>query len=194
MNKILILKQKVMTKKVGLFIGFVAFLALFTGCLTIEKKVYTFEMNDNNSGTLTIQYENIMSIKDDNVDVSESDFDELIAEYVNGTQIESDYQGAVVKSKRLFEENGLLFGEVIIEFTDLASVGLFQYDPKGPYMLNIGSAFDSESYLESNGEYGGDVMPVIFWPKNLKTLTLTTLTTTPDESTIGLANLYNDWK
>lgn len=183
-----------MTKKAGLFICFSALIALFTSCLTIEKKIYTFEMNDNNSGTLTIKYENIMSIKDDNADVSEADFDELIADYINGNKIESDYEGVVVKSKRLFEENGMLCGEVIIEFTDLTSVGLFQYDPKGPFMFNIGSFFDSESYLSSNGEYGGDVMPVIFWPKNLKTLTLTTLTTSPDESTVSLVNLYRNWK
>ncbi|MFU8843995.1 MAG: hypothetical protein ACNA7V_09340 [Bacteroidales bacterium] len=179
-----------MTKKIGSLIGFIALVALFTSCLTIEKKVYTFEMKDNNSGTLTIKYVNIMSIKDDNTDVSEADFEELISEYIDGNKLESDYPGAVVKSKRLFEENGELCGEVIIEFTELASVGLYQYDSKSPYMFNIGSFFDSESYLSSNGEFGGDVMPVIFWPRNLKTLTLTTLTTTPDESTVGLVSLF----
>jgi hypothetical protein len=183
-----------MTKKVSLFIALFASLAMWTSCLTIEKKIYTFEMKDNNSGTLTIKYINIISIRDDNTDVSEADFEELISGYINGDMIENDYQGAVVRSKRLFEENGMLCGEVVIDFTDLASVGLYQYDSKSPFMFNIGSFFDSESYLSSNGEYGGEKMPVIFWPRNLKTLTLTTLTTTPDESTVSLVELYRDWK
>ena len=57
----------------------------------------------------------------------------------------------------MFEENGELCAEIIIDFDDLKAVGLFQYDSKGPYMFNVGSFLDSETYLKSNGEFGGDV-------------------------------------
>jgi hypothetical protein len=167
---------------------------IFTGCLTVEKKEYTFQLKDNDSGTLTIKFINILSMKDDALDVSQSDFEELIMNYIEGTEIEVDYSNALVRSKRLFEESGQLCGEIIIDFEDLASVGLFQYDSKSPLMFNVGSFLDSETYLKSNGEFGGEVMPVVFWPKSLKTLALTTFITDPDETTVGLLNEYHNWK
>jgi hypothetical protein len=167
---------------------------IFTGCLTVEKKEYTFQLKDSNSGTLTIKFVNIMSMKDDALDVSQGDFEELVTNYVEGNEIETDYEKALVRSKRLFEENGVLCGEVVIDFEDLGSVGLYQYDSKSPLMFNVGSFLDSESYLTSNGEFGGEVMPVVFWPKSLKTLTLTTYITDPDETTVGLLTEYYEWK
>jgi hypothetical protein len=167
---------------------------LLTGCLTVEKKEYTFQLKDNNSGTLTIKFINIMSMKDDALDVSQGDFEELITKYIEGNEIEIDYKDALIRSKRLFEENGLLCGEVIIDFDKLGSVGLYQYDSKSPLMFNVGSFLDSETYLTSNGEFGGEVMPVVFWPKSLKTLTLTTYITDPDETTVGLLTEYHEWK
>lgn len=163
---------------------------MITSCLTVEKKEYTFQMKDGNSGTLTIKFINLISMMDDTVDVSGADYVELMNSYINGSQIESDYENAIVRSKRLFEENGVLCGEVIVDFTDLTSVGLYQYDAKGPYMLNVGSFLEGESFLNSNGDYGGDVMPVVFWPKGNETLTLTTYVTTPDETTVGLLSHY----
>jgi hypothetical protein len=167
---------------------------LITGCLTVEKKEYTFEMKDNDSGTLTIKFINILSMKDDTADISAIDFEELTTSYIEGDQVETDYENAVVRSKRLFEENGVLCGEVIIDFLDLKSVGLFQYDAKSPYMFNVSSFLESETFLTANGDYGGDIMPVVFWPKSLETLTLTTYITSPDESTVSLLSLYNNWK
>lgn len=171
-------------------LSIVFLMVLITGCLTVEKKEYTFRMTDSNSGTLTIKFINLMSMMDDTVDVSGADYVELMNAYINGNQIETDYENAIVRSKRLFEENGVLCGEVIIDFTDLNSVGLYQYEAKGPYMLNVGSFLEGETFLNSNGDYGGDVMPVVFWPKGDETLTLTTYVTTPDETTVGLLSQY----
>ncbi|MCF8367985.1 MAG: hypothetical protein K9G76_03010 [Bacteroidales bacterium] len=182
-----------MNKKVYSISILLLLVFFLTACLTVEKKVYTFELKDNNSGTLTIRFVNVMSMKDDTADVSQSDFDEMIMSYIEGNQLEQDYPEALVRSKRLFEEDGVLNGEVIIDFENLKSVGLFQYESKGPYMFNVGSFLDSEAYLSSNGEYGGDVMPVVFWPKSLKTLTLTTYITDPDETTISLLDEYKNW-
>ncbi len=80
---------------------------------------------------------------------------------------------------------------MIIDFEELSQVGLYQYEDKGPYMINVGSFLEGESFLTSNGEYGGDIMPVVFWPKSTETLSLTTYVTSPDESTVGLLSLYN---
>jgi len=167
---------------------------LISGCLTVEKKEYTFEMKDNKSGTLTIKFINIMSMMDDTMNVSDSDFSELVATYIEGDQLETDYESASVKSKRLFEENGVLCGEAVIEFEELDDVGLYLYDESCPFMFNVSTFLESETFLSSNGEYGGEKMPVVFWSKSLKTLKLTTTITTPDETTIGLLSHYNNWK
>ena len=53
-------------------------------------------------------------------------------------------------------------------------------------------SIDSEYYNESNGEYGGDIMPVVFWDPDLKLLQLTTDVTTPDETTLSLLDRWNN--
>ena len=56
------------------------------------------------------------------------------------------------------------------------------------------NAIDSEYYNESNGEYGGEIMPVVFWANGLTTLTLKTDVTSPDETTISLLDKYKEWE
>jgi len=186
-------KQKKM-KKSAIYIFSIILAIALSSCLTVEKKEYTFELKDNSSGMLTIKFINILSMKDDTADISEIDFNEMISGYIEGDQIEQDFPDAIIRSKKLFEENGVLCGEVIIDFNNLRNVGLFQYDSKSPYMFNIGSFLESETFLNSNGEYGGDVMPVVFWPKSLKTLKVSTYITSPDNSTVGLLTEFNKWK
>lgn len=166
----------------------------FSSCLTVEKKVYTFELNADNSGRLIIRYVNIYSIMDDSQDVSTTDFNELVEKYINGDQLVQDFPAATNISKRLYEENGQLCGEVIIDFPDLNSARLYQYDPNCPIMMNISTAFDSETYVSSNGEYGNDHMPVVFWPKGSKKLTVTTAVSTPDETSVSLVDAFRNWK
>jgi hypothetical protein len=166
-----------------------------SGCLTCEKKEYTFEITGIDAGRLTIKYINIMSTMDDTVDISDEDFNSLIADYYQGAELENDFAEATVVSKRLFEENDVLCGEIVLEFANLAEGHLYQYRGKGPIMYCLSCfAIDSEYYNESNGEYGGDVMPVVFWDQGLKTLTLSTDVTNPDETTIGLLDKYKEWE
>jgi hypothetical protein len=131
---------------------------------------------------------------DDGQDVSTTDFNELVDKYINGDQLLQDFPAATKLTKRLFEENGQLCGEVTLEFNDLNSARLYQYDLNSPIMMNISTAFDSETYLSSNGDYGNDHMPVVFWPKNEKKLVVTTSVSTPDETSVSLVDAYRNWK
>lgn len=166
-----------------------------SGCLTCEKKEYTFEFTGKDSGRLTIKFINVMSTMDDSVDISEEDFNSLITDYYEGTELENGFPEATLVSKRLFEENGVLCGEIIFDFAGMAAGHLYQHKDKGPIMYCLSCyAIDSEYYNESNGEYGGEVMPVVFWDQGLKTLTLTTDVTYPDETTVGLLDRYKELK
>lgn len=163
------------------------------GCLTYEKKEYKFVLNSDTSGTLIIKYYNIMSVMDDTLDVSEEDFEVLISEYLNGNKIENNFPGALNIKKRLFEENGVLCGEVTMDFSKLEDVKLFKYSGVGPLMFNAVNFEESETYFSSNGKYGGDIMPVVFWDGKSKKCELTTEYTHPDKTCISLLSRFNSW-
>ncbi|MCD4772099.1 MAG: hypothetical protein K8R41_01800 [Bacteroidales bacterium] len=164
-----------------------------SGCLTYEKKEYKFELKSENSGTLTIKYFNIMSIMDDTLDVSEDDFDVLISEYLNGDKIENSFPGAQNITKRLFEENGVLCGEVTMDFTDIKDVRLFKYNDLGPLMFNMINLEESEVYKSSDGKYGGEIMPVVFWDGSSNSCELSTELTLPDNTCVGLLSRFKSW-
>ncbi|MCK4676917.1 MAG: hypothetical protein KAT48_02185 [Bacteroidales bacterium] len=167
---------------------------LFSGCLTVEKKEYIFELTGENSGRLTIKYYNILSMKDDTTDVSGEDFQELLSDYVYGSVIEEDYPNATNIQKEFYEENGVLCAKITLDFNDLAAVRLFRYKEDSPFMLNLGNLLQSESYNNSNGYYGGEIMPVVFWESTLSKLSLITVITPPDESTVSLLDNFLKWK
>lgn len=168
-------------------------LMALTSCLTVEKKEYTYEITGNNSGRLTIKFVNIYSIMDEGKDVSIDDFKELVNTYINGDQIYQDFPAATNIKKRLFEENGQLCGEVTLDFPFLDAARLYQLDNNSPIMMCISAAYDSETYLNSNGKFGNDHMPVVFWPAGTKKMQVTTVISTPDETSVSLVEPYRIW-
>jgi hypothetical protein len=183
-----------MNKQINSFTSFILAAVLLSGCLTVEKKEYTFEFTGENSGNLTIRYINIMSTMDDDMDVSGADFDELITSYLYGSEIEEEYPLVNVVSKRLYEEDEMLCAEVIIEFPDLASVKLHQFDKDSHFMYALCQCLNSETYESSNGIFGSNEVPVVIWPADSKELRLVTAVTVPDETTMSLLPNYREWQ
>ncbi len=143
-------------------------LFVLSGCLTAQYKEYKFHFDGSNKGTLTITYRNIFSqiSEDEDPDsVMASDFAELLTDYLSGDEIEKDFPGVKVKSKRLFEENYQLCGEIVLEFNDPSEVHLFKYDKKSPWMFAIPS---DESFYDSNGDKPAEYLDVVFWNKKVK--------------------------
>ena len=169
-------------------------LFMVSGCLTVEKKSYLFEINEDGSGRLTIKYINILSIRDDNMIVAEEDFEELIAVYLEGTKPGESFPDATIVSKRLFEENNFLCGEVIFEFEKIADAKLYRYDNRGPFMFCVNCSFDNEVYSSSNGTYGGEIMPVVFYEEDRDIFTLITSVSTPDDNMVSLLPYYKTWE
>jgi hypothetical protein len=188
---------------------FIRFSLIFTilaiivsSCLTVEKKIYTFQFTGKNSGTLSIKYINLMSMSDYNededgnaVDNSGDDFDDLIVTYLNGTTIEETYPLATNVQKRLFEENGQLCGEVTMDFPNIEAARLYQFSKKSPICFSISNTIDGEYFESTNGTLGNsEFMNVVFWAPGTKTLTVTTGVTEPSEDTQGLLSHYKKWK
>ena len=178
-------------KKIFGFVLFILVTLGVTGCLTCERKEYVFQLTGQNSGRLTIKYVNIFSNEIDSTGELKVDYDELINLWFNGEKIERDFPGVKKVKKRLFKENGTLCGEVSMEFDDLKKVRLYRYMGKGPYMFSMAAVNDDgESFQQSNGEFGGDKMPVIFWPEDTKTLRIITKIATPDSTTVSMLDAW----
>jgi hypothetical protein len=137
-----------------------------SGCVTVENKEYHIKLTTNHSGEATIKFIDIVSETDDTTDVSDDDFQQLIEFYLKGTQLETENPGFRNARKRLYEENGMLMGEVTFNFDSLSVVHLFKFDDDSPYMYFVGSPLSSELLLEMNGSFGRDWMPVVFWEKD----------------------------
>jgi hypothetical protein len=166
--------------------------ALFlTSCLTVEKKEYKYEFTGKNTGTLTIIYYNIASTNDSD-GVARTDFAELVDSYLNSNKPEDEFPGMTIIKKELYEENGKLCGRLVLGFSDLKTAKLYQVDPKGAYMLHMSSF--SESYVSSNGTWGGEIMPVVFWDRKLKALEVTTSVEKNIDNTLSLLDMYKAWK
>lgn len=173
---------------------FVAVAIFLSSCLTVEKKIYTFQFTGANSGKLTIKYINIMSMKEDSAFNLEDDLNVLVNDYLLGQRIENDFPQAYNFQKKVYEENGQLCGEISMEFKNLQAVNLFKYSKKSPMMFALSSSFDNEEFTSSNGLYGGSKMPVVFWEHKLKELYLETKVNAPDSTTISLLETYQNWK
>lgn len=173
-------------------LGLFGLLLFLSACLTVETKEYTFEIKGDNTGTLTITYLNILSQLDDEKDVSEIDFAELEEKYMNGSELEASYPNATNFRKRLWIQDNKLCGEVKMDFSSFESVKLYKMDNKSPYLLNIKSLLNTESYLESNGKYAGEEIQLVVWDKKTKILKLKTRITTPDETYLSLVNAYTN--
>jgi hypothetical protein len=136
-----------------------------------------------------------MSTMDDTINNSEEDFSSLMIDYYEGSEIENEFPEATLVSKKLFEEDDVLCGEIVLEFPTLSAAHLYQHKGIGPLMYCLSCySIDSEYFSESNGEFGGDVMPVIFWEEGTKKLELKTDVTVPDETTVSLVDNYRTWK
>ncbi|HCV43972.1 MAG TPA: hypothetical protein DGH68_10850 [Bacteroidetes bacterium] len=164
-----------------------------TSCLTVESKEYRIKLKPDHSGEATIKFTNILSEADDTVDISADDFNQLIEFYLQGTQLEKENPGFHNVKKRLFEEGGVLCGEITFTFDSLGSVRIFKYDGDSPYMYGVGSPLSSEQYIESNGLLAREWMPVVFWPKDARDLYIKTKVVSEVSFQQSLLKNYKTW-
>jgi hypothetical protein len=178
-------------KKLLRFLILIIIPVSIVGCLTCERKEYIFTLTGENSGKLTIKYVNIFSSMIDSTGEILSDYDELTNMWLKGEKLEMDFPGTKKIKKRLFKENGTLCGEVTMEFDDLAKVHLYRYMGKGPFMFSMsGVNDDGENFAQSNGDFGGEKMPVIFWRDNTRTLRFSTKIAEPDSTCVSMLAMW----
>ncbi len=183
-----------MTRLLFFSLALVLILILVPGCLIVETKEYHITLRNGNAGEARIVFNDIRSETDDTVDVSKSDFDQLIDLYLHGSQLERDNPGYKNVEKHLYEKDGKLNGEVTFSFDSLAVMRLFQYDNEGPLMYFVGSPLSSEVMVETNGTYGRDWMPIVFWPKGTTELYIKTRVVSQGSYHRPLLALFKAWE
>jgi hypothetical protein len=176
---------------------FAAFLGFtMQGCLSVETKEYSFRVKKDNSGSGVIKYINIFSDKKDSVSTPENDYRELIDSYLNGEKIADELPGIKNVKKKLYEEDNQLCGEITFDYDDITKLRFYKYKETGPWCYYLGFTpmglmGGTETYFSSNGAYGGEGMPVIFWDGDVKELKFKTTLTQPSANT---TSLLDQWK
>ncbi len=166
-----------------------------TGCLTAEKKEYFLKMNPDGSGSGRIVFHNIMSAQEDSSDVTMRDYTDLVNQYVKGTKFEDGHPGFTNVKKRLYENDGVLNGEVTFDFSSPELVGLYRYKDKGTWVYYMGydggnGDMSVEHYDSSTGELAGDKVPLIFWPEGTTEFEIRTKLGEADRSSRSLLALF----
>jgi hypothetical protein len=183
-----------MTRHLFLALALAASLTLLPGCLIVETKEYHITLKNGKAGEARIVFNKIQSETEDTVDVSKADFDQLIDQYLHGSQFERDNPGYKNVEKRLYEKDGKLNGEMTFAFDSLAVMRLFRYSNEGPIMYFVGSPLSSEVMVETNGTYGRDWMPIVFWPKGTKELYIKTRIVSQGSYHRPLLALFRAWE
>lgn len=151
---------------------FAAALIMINGCLTAEFKEISCQISEDGSGYGEIVYHNLLSQKYTDDDSPEEDFSELISQYIDGNVTEEEMPSIIIKSKKLFLENEKLNARIEFEFKNISDIKFFQYNSDSPIMYHISTV--NETFVESNGFYNEEIMPVVFWERTIKNLKLKT--------------------
>lgn len=172
--------------------------ALLSGCLSIERKEYTYKLKPDGSGEGVIRYVNITSTEDDGKDVSFKDFAELVTDYIEGTKFEDDHPALRVTSKSLTEENGVLVAEIKFTFTSPDSAGFLMRPNCSccPVMYFVKSDANSETITETNGKLIESVAasPFVEWEPGTRDFTLKTTIQEDQSSNKSMLEHYRNWK
>ncbi len=165
-----------------------------SGCLTVESKEYHIKLTGPHSGEATIKFINILSESDDTTDIRQEDFQQLIELYVSGSKLEKDNPGYRNVKKRLFEEKGVLCGEVSFTFDSLSTIRFFRFDKESPYMYYASNPLSSETLVETNGVQPEQWMPVVFWKRDAKEFYVKTKVSSEAQMQTSLLKQFRDWQ
>jgi hypothetical protein len=171
-----------------------ALLLVLSGCLTTEFKEYRFTINSDGSGSGKITYVNIVSEEDEGENVSFKDFGELMSDYIEGQQFETDNPRYNVTRKELIEVDGKLNGVIEFTFANADSIGFWRYNTSSPWLYYMGSL--SETLKETDGKYLGNDrdFPIICWEPGSRSFYFKTVVKEDMTNAHALLPLYKTWQ
>ncbi len=185
-----------MTRNIGFhLVSLIVITLLINGCLTTESKEYSFTLNSDGSGSGEIKFINIVSQEDEGKDVSFSDFDDLMNNWINGDDFEKANPRLRVKSKELYEDKGQLCGKVSFTFDRVRDINLYRFDnyEDAPMIFYFGDL--TETLIETNGKRlsGGKDIPIIYIDGDARSFTYKTQVEENMSNTHSLLSLHKVW-
>ena len=177
---------------------FIILLAIWSvGCLTAEHKELRLSLKpDGKSGTGILFFSRIHSeMASDTSNNTKEDFNSLITEYYQGKKIDESLKGTHNIKKRLYLDGNDLMGEVTFEFDDITDLGFYRYNNSGPFMYYTlaDGVFTSGQFEASNGSYGGEKMPLIFWDASSRDFYVKISLSSSLSPQRSIVSLYKTW-
>ena len=164
---------------------------VLSGCLIASKKVLIIDVLPDGSGTGRMFYTDISSLQEDEHDRTVEDYTTLVADWYHGSEFQERYRGVLDPQKRMFELGNALHAEVTFTFDHYNDIGLYRHDGTGPWMYYaLRHTSNVEGFDSTNGSYGGDLMPVIFWPEETTTFRIVNRFDPGDAEVTSLLSLY----
>lgn len=164
------------------------------GCLSVETKEYIIKLKNGQSGEATIRFINIVSESDDTTSIAGEDFKQLLDLYISGNKLEKDNPGYQNVRKRLYEDKGVLCGEVTFTFDSLSTIRFFKFDKESPYMYYASNPLSSETLVETNGILAEQWMPIVFWKKDAREFYVKTRVSSEARFRTSLLKNYREWQ
>jgi len=201
-------------------------LLLFSSCITYEKKDVSFRLNRDGSISVCVKYYNIVSENRADPELYNPKLreegngslkyaaaleicrgDSILAHDLCMLQnrylgiaadcIESEYQGAVIESKRLFEENGSLCGEITMKIAPeiyLANADGLNIWYDAEHRLFVKDIRDTEYIERTNGVLKKRFPFMIIWQNVRKPMNYTCYKRIPAENDTTCSSLLPYWK
>ncbi len=183
--------------RLQLWLCFLFLLAFTQGCLTAGHKELRLSLASNGvsgSGMLLFSGIHSESATDTTKEIKE-DFNSLISDYYQGKKIEQTLPGIKNVKKRLFVDGKELVGEITFDFDDISQLGFYRYKGSGCYMYYTlaDGVFSSGQFEASNGTYGGEKMPIVFWDQSSRDFYIKVGLSSGQAPEHSLLDLYAAW-
>ena len=175
-----------------IYVSLVLLCALFLGgCLTASRKVIRIELNADGSGKGSMVFLNVMSMQEADEDQSLNDYTTLVNRWLNGDEFEQANPNLNDVQKRIAGDGNRLNAEVTFSFAHYSDVGLYRYNNTGPWMYYSRLHTSNIEFFDtSNGQYGGTMMPVVFWPEETRDFRIATIFDHGKRPVYSLFSLY----
>jgi hypothetical protein len=187
-----------MTRATAPFIALALLCAIsLTSCLTAGHKEMRISLNpDGRSGSAIILFTRIHSeASSDTADQTKEDFNSLISEYYQGKKLTDLFPNISNVKKRLFLDGQELAGELTFDFANIADLGFYRFHNSGPFMYyTLADGYFSSGIFEaSNGTYGGEKMPFVFWDETTRDFFVKVALSQAQAPERSLVPLYKAW-
>lgn len=143
---------------------------MLAGCIVVEKRSYVINLNNDNSGTATVTFQDIRSNA-----IGNKEFDQDVINLIDTYQGEDfilywKEDGITILNRELYVEDDILSGKVTFKFEDITNIEGIRFDNDFYYLSYL--AQDSVSATNGQRIDSGEYKRIL-WDKGTKTLEFT---------------------